>query len=161
MSRATPFLSSVVLSAVAVSANPYLKFTKPDLSSALLGRALDSGCGTDGPASCQNTSAITDLCCFESPGVRHIHLLGRMDCSLHRLVGTIGSNPGMHNIKISHREIPTCFLCSSGILTPPRAPMTVGPFTVRSTYLLTPTRRADSTIGLWPDQYVCSPAYHE
>ncbi|KAF5375787.1 hypothetical protein D9757_008989 [Collybiopsis confluens] len=36
----------------------------------LLGReaAISSGCSTTGTASCHNTSAVSDLCCFESPG---------------------------------------------------------------------------------------------
>ncbi len=33
----------------------------------LVGR--DSGCLTDGPLSCHNTTAQSDLCCFEAPGV--------------------------------------------------------------------------------------------
>ena len=39
----------------------------------MAGRGLlagrDSGCLTDGPQSCHNTTAQTDLCCFEAPGV--------------------------------------------------------------------------------------------
>ncbi|KAF8808085.1 RNase Irp1 [Phlegmacium glaucopus] len=30
--------------------------------------SLDSGCSTTGPVSCQNTSVVSNLCCFESPG---------------------------------------------------------------------------------------------
>lgn len=37
----------------------------------VFGRTVDisSGCSTTGIASCHNTSAVSNLCCFESPGV--------------------------------------------------------------------------------------------
>ncbi|KAJ3477064.1 hypothetical protein NLI96_g10720 [Meripilus lineatus] len=33
-------------------------------------KRISSGCGTSGQTSCHNTTRQTDLCCFESPGVR-------------------------------------------------------------------------------------------
>jgi hypothetical protein len=39
-----------------------------DLSPARL-FARASGCSTSGPASCRNSSVVSDSCCFESPGV--------------------------------------------------------------------------------------------
>lgn len=40
-------------------------------TSDILGRDtfLSSGCSTTGAASCHNTTKVTNLCCFESPGV--------------------------------------------------------------------------------------------
>ncbi|KAG6889986.1 hypothetical protein C0995_012946 [Termitomyces sp. Mi166 len=37
-------------------------------TSSLLPRALSSGCSTTGTVSCHNTSTVSNLCCFESPG---------------------------------------------------------------------------------------------
>ncbi|KAG0700645.1 ribonuclease T2 [Suillus ampliporus] len=50
-------MSSLILSSVFGSSYTNLMYS--------LG---SSGCGTSGPASCQNTSMVTDTCCFESPG---------------------------------------------------------------------------------------------
>ncbi|KAJ3763953.1 ribonuclease Le37 [Lentinula raphanica] len=35
--------------------------------------AISSGCSTTGTASCHNTSAVSDTCCFETPGVHINH----------------------------------------------------------------------------------------
>ncbi|KAG6910494.1 hypothetical protein DXG01_009913 [Tephrocybe rancida] len=43
-------------------------FTSPVETSSLFPRALSSGCSTTGTASCKNTTAASNLCCFESPG---------------------------------------------------------------------------------------------
>lgn len=32
--------------------------------------SINSGCSTTGTASCHNATAASNLCCFESPGVR-------------------------------------------------------------------------------------------
>ncbi|KAI3622294.1 ribonuclease t2 [Moniliophthora roreri] len=46
----------------------------PFASLDVLGRdvALDSGCSVSGSTSCHNTSVVSNLCCFEAPGVRSL-----------------------------------------------------------------------------------------
>lgn len=44
----------------------YLMATKPHA----FVNGMTSACSSDVPASCQNTTPVADLCCFEAPGVR-------------------------------------------------------------------------------------------
>ncbi|TCD64320.1 ribonuclease T2-like [Steccherinum ochraceum] len=43
-------------------------FQSPSLAPMDLFKRVSSGCSTSGQASCHNTSHVSDLCCFESPG---------------------------------------------------------------------------------------------
>ncbi|KAG5735221.1 hypothetical protein E4T56_gene13699, partial [Termitomyces sp. T112] len=63
----------LVTSLVAIALVNYViatpsSFTPPARKLSLLPRTLSSGCSTTGAASCHNTSAVSNLCCFESPG---------------------------------------------------------------------------------------------
>lgn len=58
--------TALFASLVAIAAASPLS-SQADLTS--LFPRTSSGCSTSGIASCQNTSAVFDLCCFEAPGV--------------------------------------------------------------------------------------------
>ena len=58
-------------------------------------KRISSGCGTSGQTSCHNTTRQTDLCCFESPGVRE-KPRGSVDQTLiHHSLGFIASDSGL------------------------------------------------------------------
>ncbi|KAJ7700505.1 ribonuclease [Mycena rosella] len=60
---AATFLAALIGSSLA-------SFYSPRNSQALFKRAnISSGCSSTEPASCTNTSAVSDLCCFQAPGV--------------------------------------------------------------------------------------------
>ncbi|KAF8991140.1 RNase Irp1 [Cyathus striatus] len=48
--------------------SPAIAFVFVLLAQALASPLSDSGCSTTGTASCHNTSRVSNLCCFESPG---------------------------------------------------------------------------------------------
>jgi ribonuclease T2 len=64
-------LASVFLVGAAFSANAAVDTPRNGVNPLRLDLRDTTQCGTSGPASCQNTTVQTDLCCFESPGVRH------------------------------------------------------------------------------------------
>jgi hypothetical protein len=39
-------------------------------------KRLSSGCGLSGPVSCSTDQPISNICCYESPGVRRIRYTG-------------------------------------------------------------------------------------
>ena len=66
-----PFVSIFIISALVVrTGSVVLKLSLVDASSTSgLGLTDRTACGISGPTSCHNTSAQSDLCCFEAPGV--------------------------------------------------------------------------------------------
>ena len=64
MLAATLALGALAGSAIASS------LTSPVDAMNMFTKRISSGCSTSGPTSCHNTTRQTDLCCFESPGVR-------------------------------------------------------------------------------------------
>lgn len=58
----------ILLSSVSLAiASPFITPTDP-FELFARGTSLSSGCSTSGTASCHNTSSVSNLCCFESPG---------------------------------------------------------------------------------------------
>ena len=45
-----------------------LPLIAPGAFAATLSQLISSGCSTDGPTSCHNTTAVSNTCCFEYPG---------------------------------------------------------------------------------------------
>ncbi|GLB35849.1 putative RNase T2 family protein [Lyophyllum shimeji] len=61
-------LAAAFVIAAAVGYTTASPFTSSVAPLDLFARSLSSGCSTTGPVSCHNTSAVSDLCCFEAPG---------------------------------------------------------------------------------------------
>ncbi|KAF5385398.1 hypothetical protein D9615_001247 [Tricholomella constricta] len=60
---------SVAFVAAAFAGHTYASpFTSVASTLDLVPRALSSGCSTTGTQSCKNTTAVSNLCCFEAPG---------------------------------------------------------------------------------------------
>lgn len=62
--------AALALGALAGAALAEPSLTSPVDAMNLFSKRISSGCSTSGAASCHNTTRETDLCCFESPGVR-------------------------------------------------------------------------------------------
>ena len=65
MLAATLALGAALAGTAVAGPSPFTPLGPMDLF-----KRISSGCSTSGPASCHNTTKETDLCCFESPGVR-------------------------------------------------------------------------------------------
>jgi hypothetical protein len=114
---------------------------------------LGSGCSTAGPASCQNDTAVPNLCCFESPGVRS---------SLSLTLGHLRLCFRVYDAKSSRSTLLACYVVSRwSFITSCRTLIRllgqkiVGPYMVSHLqhsiqYLIHP-----SCPGLWSDKYVC------
>lgn len=89
-----------------------------------------SGCSTSGPASCQNTTAQSDSCCFEAPGVsatiqKESHAAYLFIC----IVGSIITDTGRNHFDMLHYKFYSN-INSSGIPTRAPGPQTAGLYMV-------------------------------
>lgn len=55
-----------------------------------------TSCSVTGPASCQNTTAQSNLCCFEAPGVSlHLGSIPRLFSYIYLAIGATFANSGV------------------------------------------------------------------
>ena len=64
------------------------------LDTHLLSKRLSSGCGLSGPVSCSANPPPSNLCCYESPGVRQIRHY-EFPLTLTGVLGTAAPNTGL------------------------------------------------------------------
>jgi hypothetical protein len=57
-------------------------------------KRLSSGCGLGGPVSCSAKSPPSNICCYESPGVRRVRYC-RFPLTLTYALGTASPNTGL------------------------------------------------------------------
>ena len=61
-------------------------------------KRLSSGCGLDWPVSCSANPPPSDLCCYESPGVRRVRYYYRFPLMLTYVLGTATPNTGLSTL---------------------------------------------------------------
>ena len=61
-------------------------------------KRLSSGCGLDWPVSCSANPPPSDLCCYESPGVRRVWYYCRFLLMLTYVLGVASPNPGLSTL---------------------------------------------------------------
>ncbi len=129
-----------IVLAAAASASLASPFFSQPFDLATRADSLTSSCSTTGSASCHNTSSVSNLSCFESPGVRS-HGPSLSPTVSHRLLGATPTNSGTSQshraIRRSLRKVVTPLLFSFGTPTLLLGHLISGLFTVMITSFVT------------------------